>query len=153
MYRLSKKIEYALLAMQYIASNDNRKISAKEMSEKLNISFEFLSKTLQMLMKNGLVESHQGIRGGYTLAREPEDISVADVIHSLESKTGIVECMDDEKDDDNCGRADHCTIRTPIAHIQRKVNDVFKSTSIAELSEFMPDEQEQKYQIVELNER
>lgn len=134
MLRLSKKIEYAILAMQYMASHGSEKATAKELSEELNISFEFLSKALQSLMKAGLAESIQGIKGGYRLARPPEEISVADVITAMENRIGIVECI--QKGKDGCGRAEDCTIRIPMVHLQKKIETIFDSTTIAELAKF-----------------
>lgn len=133
MFRLSKKVEYAILALQYMAERNESKTSVKEMSEKLNISFDFLSKTMQLLNKRGLVESLQGIRGGYILSEPSDRISIADVIRAVEDRTGIVQCFKDGRD--SCGRVDDCTIRTPMGHIQKKVDNVFESTSIKELAE------------------
>ncbi len=133
MLRLTKKIEYAILAMQYIASNPNKLISAKEISEKLNISFEFLSKTLQTLMKFGLISSHQGKSGGYTLAKEPTDISISEIINALDENQSVVECAADA-DSLTCGRQSDCTIKKPMNNIQNKINSIFEETTLAEFS-------------------
>jgi len=134
MLRLSKRVEYAILAMQFMSLKSEELISAKEISENLNISFEFLSKTLQVLMKNNLVESVQGIHGGYHLAKHPDEISVSEVINALENSTGIVECMVDGKD--SCGRSDTCSIRYPMAKIQKQINEFFKRISLTEISNY-----------------
>ena len=134
MFRLSKKVEYAILALQYMAEKDEAKTSVKEMSENLNISFDFLSKTMQLLNKKGLVESLQGIRGGYILGDKPEKISIADIIRAVEQRIGIVQCFKDGKD--SCGRVEDCTIRTPMGHIQKKIDNIFESTTIKELAGF-----------------
>ena len=133
MLKLSKKIEYGLLAVQYVATHPEKLVSAKEMSDKLNISFEFLSKTLQRLMKQGLVVSHQGIKGGYELAKSPEDISIADIIIALEGNPSLVECV---KFDGaiTCGRAKECTIKKPLVIMQHKINKILKTTTIAEIT-------------------
>lgn len=132
MFRLSKKVEYAIIALQYMASKENELVSAKEMSENLNISFEFLSKTLQSLMKHDLVQSHQGIKGGYSLARKSDEITLSEVINCLDEKSGIVECLNSDKAGD-CGRTTDCTIRDPMHHIQNKINNIFSNTTISEL--------------------
>ncbi len=132
MFRLSKKVEYALLSLQFLAMRDGRLATAKEMSEQLNISFEFLSKTLQTLMKHGLIRSQQGIKGGYVLAKGPEEISISHVVAALDSSPRIVECVNDN-DKDDCLRADDCTIRHPMKIIQKKIEDIFDSTTISEL--------------------
>lgn len=133
MLKLSKKVEYAILGLQYMANNIERHISAKEIAEKLNLSFEFLSKTLQTLMKSGLIRSRQGLRGGYELLVAPEKISLANLIEALDGKTGIVECLSNGKS--NCGRTLDCTIREPMIQIQKKINEIFDKTTIAELTD------------------
>lgn len=133
MLKLSKKIEYGLLAVQYIAAHPEKLVPAKEMSGEMNISFEFLSKTLQKLMKNGLVVSHQGIKGGYELARNPDEISIADIIIALEGNPSLVDCV---KFDGSatCGRAEKCAIKKPLGVIQKKINKILTTTTIAEIT-------------------
>lgn len=132
MLRLSKKIEYAILAMQYIASRPNRLISAKEIAETLNISFEFLSKTLQTLMKEGLINSQQGKSGGYFLSKNPSEITISDIISALDENSSVVECA--EEDHDACVRTNECSIRQPMYNIQNKINTIFEQTTLAEFN-------------------
>lgn len=134
MVRLSKKTEYALLAMQYIGGHPDDVVSAKKISNELNIPYDFLSKTLQGLMKNGLVSSHQGKAGGYKLAKDSSDISVSDIINAVEEKyaMAIVECFDD-KDMDKCKRVNECTIRGPLRKMQKSIQTVFDTTRLSEL--------------------
>lgn len=132
MYRFSKKVEYAILALQYMAASKESQVSAKEMSEQLNISFEFLSKTLQALMKDGLVLSHQGIKGGYLLAKDATDISITDIVNSLEKRNGLVECISRENNN-GCARVDDCTLREPLKRIQQRIEKIFDTTTVAEL--------------------
>ncbi len=74
MLRLSKKADYALLAMRHLAAQTDRDaVSAREVAEAYDIPPELLAKVLQQLARAGLLESHQGIHGGYVLARAPQD--------------------------------------------------------------------------------
>jgi Rrf2 family protein len=132
MLKLSKKVEYGILALQYIANNSEQKASAREMSDMLNIPFEFLSKTLQQLMRNGLILSQKGPQGGYILSREPDKISIAEIIDALEEKSNLVECFDN-KNEESCQRADDCTIRHNIGGLQQQINNVFAKMTIAEM--------------------
>ena len=132
MLKLSKKVEYGMIALQYIAENPEKKISAKEMSDKLNISFEFLSKTLQQLMKRGLIESWKGLKGGYALAKSPQEISVADVIDALDGNTSIVDCIDEQREL-GCTRDEFCTIRHNMMGLQLEINNVFNNITLAEM--------------------
>lgn len=132
MLRLSKKTEYAILAMQYIARSAERPVSAKEISDNLNISFEFLSKTLQTLIKSSLIVSLQGKSGGYLLNRNASEISIADIINALDEKSNVVECSSSEMNDGTCGRQDECTIKNPMSEIQNKINNILYETTLAE---------------------
>jgi Rrf2 family protein len=130
MFRLSKKTEYAILAMQYLAEKSGEPVSAKEIATNLGISFEFLSKSLQSLMKSGLVNSQQGIKGGYHLVGTPDVISVMDIIQAVSENVGIVECMTDS----DCVRSCSCDLKDPMSVLQTKVNEVFSRTFLADLA-------------------
>lgn len=137
MLKLSKKTEYAILALHYIASQkkgkQTRLVSAKEMSELLNIPFDFLAKTLQTLMKAGLIKSVQGIKGGYELMKPANKITLSNILESVEGKQAIVTCFKNELDQ-TCNRVPECTIRKQMTRIQKKINNILESTTIDELS-------------------
>lgn len=128
MFRLSKKSEYAILALQYLAKNNNRTISAKEISEKLNIPYDFLSKILQQLLKKRFLKSIQGNLGGYVLKSPPQKINLYDVIKAVEGKRGLVECLDKNKK--NCGRAKDCSIQDNMKDININIQEMFKNITI-----------------------
>jgi len=128
MLKLSKKTEYAILAMQYLADNREEPVSAKEIANSLSISFEFLSKSLQSLMKSGLVVSQQGIKGGYSLSKNPEDTTVMEIIQAVEENISIVDCISD-----NCERSDFCNMKDPMMILQEKINNVFSEITLASL--------------------
>ena len=133
MIRLSKKSEYALIALQYIASSKGRVVSAKEIAEHYGISFEFVAKTLQILMRQKLIASQQGASGGYVLLKLPTEISVAHVIEAIEGKPHIVECCG-EHQQDSCSMHGRCTIKTPMGILQRRLDEVLASMTIAQMA-------------------
>lgn len=133
MIRISRRAEYGLIAVQFMARANERLVSVKEIAESLDLSFDFLSKTLQTLLKTGIVVSQKGAKGGYRLSRSPDNISVFDIIDSLEDKKAIVECL--EPSDENCSRADNCTIKEPLKILQSKINKLFADTSIIEIAD------------------
>ncbi len=135
MIKLSKKVEYAILAMHYMVKKGNEPVSAKEIAENLKISFEFLSKTLQALMKSGLVISQQGTKGGYYTARKANQISIADIMDAMSEKPGIVECIHDGKTEDplNCRRSDDCSLKSPMMKIQKEINEIFTRTTLDDI--------------------
>src|SRR4029453_16926628 len=84
MLRLSKKSDYALMAVRHLALRGDRgaSASAREISEAYDIPLELLAKVLQRLVRTKLLVSVQGTRGGYKLGRPPGSITVADVIQA-----------------------------------------------------------------------
>lgn len=133
MLRLSKKVEYSLLAMQVMASKPADVVSAKDISQAFGISSALIAKVLQTLVRAGLVRSFHGVRGGYQLAKHAESISVADVINAIEGcDAAIVECQGEHHD--TCEVLDICTIRKPLSELQQRINQTFASMSVAELA-------------------
>ena len=100
MLRLSKKADYALIAMKHLALRpDQAASSAREIAEQYDIPVELMAKVLQRLAREGLLASHQGTRGGYHLSRPPSAISVADVIQAVDGPLTVTACSTEEE---NC---------------------------------------------------
>lgn len=133
MIRLSKKSEYGLIALQYMTVNAGRLVSAKEIAEHYGISFEFVAKTLQILMKNKFIVSQQGATGGYALLRPAGEISIAQVIEAIEGKPQIVECCG-ESNSDSCSMHGRCTIKTPMGILQRRIDEVLASMTVQQIA-------------------
>jgi Rrf2 family protein len=133
MLRLSKKADYALLAMRYLAAHADREaVSAREVAEAHQIPSELLAKVLQRLVRAGLLESHQGIRGGYGLARRAETISVADVIQAIDGPLTVTACSEV---DHSCDQFANCNIRDPLWRIKDRIVTALSAASVAELVE------------------
>jgi len=133
MLRLSKRIEYGLLAVQFIATRNGATATVKEIAEQHNISFELLAKVLSALSKSGFLISYQGSQGGYSLAIPAELVTVADIIAVVEGRQNIVDCTYGVIDC-NCAAFHTCTIKSPMQLLQERIDDVFRSMTIAELA-------------------
>ncbi len=132
MIRLSKKVEYGLLALQFIAMKPEEKYSSKEISEYFGISFELLSKVLQQLQKLRYITSVKGVHGGYILTKNPSNISVGDIIRDLSEKKSLVECTDIHHKS-TCYAYEKCTLKTPLRIVQDKINDAINVFTIQDL--------------------
>jgi Rrf2 family protein len=133
MLRLSKKTDYALLAMRYLASHSDRgAVSAREVSDAHDIPAELLAKVLQRLVRARLLASHQGIRGGYGLARPAEAISIAEVIQAIDGPLSVTACSEE---DHSCDQYARCNIRDPLWRIKDRIVSVLSATSVAELAD------------------
>ena len=83
MLRLSKKADYALIAMKHLALRpDQSAASAREIAEQYDIPVELMAKVLQRLAREGLLASHQGTRGGYHLSRPAARLTLWPAPHS-----------------------------------------------------------------------
>lgn len=131
MLRLSKKADYALIAIRHLAvSPGGVDSSAREIAEQYDIPVELLAKVLQRLTRQGLVLSHQGTRGGYRLSRPAAAISVADVIEAIDGPFGVTACSTGEE---NCDQFSKCSVRDPLWRIKERILVALKTCSIAEL--------------------
>jgi len=132
MLRLSKKADYALLSMRHLAGSGPRvSVSARELAESYGIPPELLAKVLQRLVRSGLLESRQGIRGGYGLARAAAAISVAEVIQAVDGPMTVTACTEN---DHTCDQYDKCNIRDPLWRIKDRIVSTLAATSVAELA-------------------
>ena len=132
MLRLSKKADYALLAMRHLAAHSDRgAVSARELAEAYDLPPELLAKVLQKLVRGRLLTSLQGIRGGYGLARPAAAISVADVIQAVDGPLTVTACSETNH---NCDQYTKCNIRDPLWHIKDRIVSALAATSIAGLA-------------------
>ncbi|MDP2318737.1 MAG: Rrf2 family transcriptional regulator [Acidobacteriota bacterium] len=133
MLRLSKKSDYALLAMKHLATrpDGSGSSSAREISESYDIPLELLAKVLQRMVRARLLVSVQGTRGGYRLGRPAATISVADVIQSVDGPVTVTACSDD---DHTCDQYTKCNIRDPLWKIKNRILDALNTVSVAEMA-------------------
>ena len=134
MLKLSKKTEYALMAAKYMALNNSSGFStAKEISVSYNIPHQLVAKVLQAMAKNDIAISSKGVNGGFALAKEPEQISLIDIIKAIETNYHLVDCFNENGTDDECSKIDCCKIRDPLAEIQKKIDKIFFETSLQQI--------------------
>jgi Rrf2 family protein len=131
MLRFTKRADYGLMAIHYIAVHDAvGSVSAKRIAEEFSIPPELMAKILQRLAKQGLIESQNGPKGGYTLSRRPAEIRVGEVIRALEGPINIVSCLDGG----DCAQIERCNLRRPVHKLQAAISQVLDTMSLAELA-------------------
>jgi Rrf2 family protein len=137
MLRLSKKSDYALIAMKHLAlRGDVGSSSAREIAEMYAIPIELMAKVLQRLVRRGLLLSQQGTRGGYQLARVPAQISVADVIQAIDGPVTVTACSID--DDGQCEQFAKCNVRDPLWKVRHRILSALGECTIADLAADIP---------------
>ena len=135
MIKISKTVEYSILALKYVAENEQHTtISSRKIAEELNIPYELLSKLLQKLVKKRIVKSQQGKYGGYTMLVKPERLSVLNIIDALDENIQLTNCTFDNANYENCARIDDCCIRSPFWNLQNRINEMFNEITLHELT-------------------
>ena len=133
MLKLTKKADYALMAMKHLAERFSQgSLSAKDVADAYGIPPEALAKILQKLAKAGLLHSQHGTKGGYTLARAPHTISAFEVIQAIDGPLFITSCITVRGE---CGQSDRCNIREPLRKVNNSIEDVLRRIKISEMKE------------------
>ena len=127
--QISRKSEYALRAVMYIAGLGEGKLyTAKNISGSKDIPLKFLEKILQNLVNSGLLSVTYGPKGGYRLARGADKISFWDVIKAVEGAPRINRCIGEKPECDD----DECSMKGHWKHFQGQIEKMFEKTTIAE---------------------
>ncbi len=133
--KLSTKSRYGLRAifdMAYHAGNMPCQI--KDISRRQKISPRYLEQIFQDLKKGGLLNSRRGPQGGYTLAKEPEEVTVRDVIEAAEGEVFLVACTARSKTcQDECEFDNQCVTQKIWAEANNRLNDYFGSLTLKDL--------------------
>lgn len=131
--RLSTKGRYGVKAMFDLAlSYGEGPIALNSIAERQNISVHYLEQLFASLRKAGLVKSVRGAQGGYTLAEKPQEITVGDIIRTLEGPLAPAECVIDDESNE-CDRADCCVTRVIWEKIRDSINEVVDSITLQDM--------------------
>jgi FeS assembly SUF system regulator len=137
MLKLSKKSDYALIAVRYLATHSAAQShSAADIAKAYCISAPLLAKVLQRLAKHGLVTARHGASGGYQLARHPNDISALEVINAVDGPLMITSCITSHG---NCDQSMNCTVREPLRRVNESIVQVLRAVTISQMTEESPE--------------
>jgi Rrf2 family protein len=132
MLRLSKKVDYGLISLMHLARHQNKPFwSAREIGAEYDIPLELLAKILQKLAHRGLINSHHGANGGYSLRRSPDKINVAEVIQAIEGPFSLTDCVSSEG---VCGQFDKCNVKSPLQQLNDLVVRGLMQITIEEMN-------------------
>lgn len=135
MLKVSRKFEYGLHAVTYLATKGNgRVVTVKEMADDIGFSQEFLSKAVQSLKRAGIVNSVQGVKGGYMLGKKEIEISLADVALAIEGEPHLVQCS---RDASSCDVFPSCKHKIYMKQLQNTIQDLLEKTTIHSLLQQM----------------
>ena len=132
MLRLSKKADYALIAMKHLARKAGaQSTSAREIAEQYDIPIELLAKVLQRLVRTGLLVSTQGTRGGYMLSRAAKAISVVDVVQAIDGPFSVTACSTEKIDCEQYGK---CSVRDSLWQIRERIVAALGTVTLSEMA-------------------
>ncbi len=123
MISVTSKSRYAVVAMAELARAGERPVPIKELAERRDIPEQFLEQLFSTLRRAGLLTSHRGVKGGYTLARPPEEINVLEVVQALDGKIGQEADEAGGIWEEGVGSLRKVFSRTTIAEIARRESD------------------------------
>jgi FeS assembly SUF system regulator len=130
MLRVSKLTDYATVVMTCLAESGDEVLSAQLLAERARLETPTVSKVLKQLASAGLVDSWRGVNGGYRLAREPGEISVADIVTAMEGPIGMTECC---AHSGSCNHESHCGVRVNWQRISDAIRSALEGVTLADM--------------------
>ena len=133
MLKFNRKTEYGLIALRHIAScaADGNVVSAREISDTYKIPYPMMSKVLQQLHKHRVIESVQGIRGGYSIRHSLEDVTLAQVVEIFEGPLGVTDCIGQDL---GCILNDSCQVKGLFHNINSRIAAMLNDINLKELT-------------------
>lgn len=132
---LSRKADYALLILAYLQNHSDGG-NARAIAEAYGLSRPFVANILKELCHKGFVASHRGVKGGYAILRPMISVTLSELLESIDEGFRLTLCSnghDDQPSGEVCSFESNCTIKGPLAEVHRRLMDVLRSTTIAEI--------------------
>lgn len=130
---MSRKVDYALLILNYLDQKDEG-AAAREIADHFHLSKGFVANILKELCSKDFVASHRGVKGGYVLAKDLEETSLAELMEALDANVYLAECNKHPEDDvDVCSLTGSCPVKGPIVEVHRRIVDLLKTVTLADL--------------------
>ena len=141
MLTLTRKTDYALIALTHLALEPAGCSSAREIAAKYNLPLPLLMNLLKLLAQKGLARSVRGPRGGYTLAVPPQEIALTEIIAAVEGPVQLVQCIEheveggDKAGDGTCKLVACCPVRSPIHRIHDRLVEFLAGITLADIAD------------------
>ena len=132
--RITTLAEYGVICALHLARREtNGPVTGREVAERERLPADYVEQILLRLRRAGIVRSTRGARGGYTLAKSPEQISIRDVIEASESTTFDLHCVTHPVEEERCSAAHACSIRPVWILLQRRIDAVLEGVRLSDL--------------------
>ena len=131
MFRLSKMTDYGVVVLGQLVGQRGRLLSAPEIAEGTGLAGATVSQVLKTLAAAGVVVSHRGARGGYEMAREPQNITVRELVVAFEGPLAVTACVDGATD--NCSVESLCLLAGGWEQVNTAIRAALDSVTLADL--------------------
>jgi len=132
MIRMTRLTDYGIMLLTLFTRDSKHPMkSARDLSQEGKLPLPTVSKILKLLARHGLLEAHRGVRGGFTLSRKPDAITMAEVIGALEGPIGVTDCCAPRSD---CGIEKSCIVKSNWLRINKVVLEALARITLAEMT-------------------
>ncbi len=133
MIRMTKQTDYGFVLLSRLAEEPTGEANAPELAAATKLPLPMVSKILKLLVRQGLLVSHRGVKGGYSLARSASEITADQILQALEGPVALTVCI--EGSPGECEREHFCTVRGPWQRINREIFRALAGVTLADLTE------------------
>ena len=136
MIRITKTTDYGIVLLTHMADDPERRYNAPELAHEAQLPLPMVSKILKILARDGLLDSHRGVNGGYALSRPPRQITVSEIITALEGPIAITECIDDGPGE--CVQEAVCPLRSNWQLINAAIRGALDGLCLSDMARPLP---------------
>jgi len=129
MLRITRSVEYGLIAIDYLDSLHGELARARNLSAELNLPAGIVAKILQRLAASGIVVSEQGAHGGYRLGRSLDEVSFLELSEAVDGPQQVAPCNGEIE----CDRRPYCTVAGPVADLGMQITGLLSGISVGQL--------------------
>lgn len=132
MFKINRKVEYALIALKHMNNKKNDALtSAKEICERYRTPFDPTSRVLQIMAQSAILRAEQGAHGGYSIVKDLSTVTIKDLTDSIIGPIKIANCL--SGDYSCCEMVECCSVIAPMLTLNEKIADLFSTITIEEL--------------------
>lgn len=129
MIKINKKVEYALMVLKFIQDKNSGELTtAREICDHFHAPFDTTAKVMQQMNGAGILSSQKGVRGGYQLSKNLNEVSYLELVELIEERAFMMDCHEGP-----CDLIHHCNITQPIKRLNDYLINIFSSLSLSEL--------------------
>jgi FeS assembly SUF system regulator len=136
MLRVTKLADYGIVMLTRFAAQPDAVLNARDVAREVKLPLPVVSKVLKLLARDGMLISQRGMKGGYGLARKPEEITIASIIRALEGPIAMTECTDRVRGD--CGMENNCPVRGNWHRINSAIHEALDQITLSQMTRPLP---------------